>query len=1301
MTRIVEVYSDDEPFFVVPEGKAYPTSCLVEDDGGFRFLLSNTASLSVPACFQAAAGGAIGVLIILEGQWLWMDGTNFPDPSRGMPSSGVLMAERLSLEVEQARFSVMAFASRGIVASIPSESPFVHLHAHSEFSALDGLSTVDEMVAAAVADGNPAIAITDHGVCSGHPQMQKAAMDAGVKPIFGLEAYFVGDRHARGPGKLILPPEPKSQDFSHMPTRREQMEALKQAREQWAADKERGTFEHKARQKAALDYGHLILWAETDQGLRNLWAISTASYLTGFYGKPRVDWDLLQSHAEGVLCSTACLRGPLARPIVNDDEEMARHNLARLASIFSDRLYVEIHTNGLADQRKANIEAQRLAHEFGLPMIAAVDSHYPCADDDHAHKVWLSAQTNKALTDDSGLFEGDEHYHIFTTDEVRKSLDYLPGVDEMIANTVAVADRCTAALKPRLVMPIYSRQVVGTEDERRQADERRLSVLCLGTKEDNWVNFRKMCGRPGLKHSQEVYLDRFDREMDLLRSKGFCGYFLMVADQVRYAKSQGILVGPGRGSGGGSLIAYLCGITAIDPVEAGLLFERFLTEGRDEPPDFDVDYPSTKRDVIQDYCSDTWGADHTMRVGTHMRLKSKGVINDLSRVFPDTMDYADVRAFAKFVDEAEANTAGKGLPWDELWLEHGEELDPFRKKYPEIFALADRFRGRLKSYGKHAAGMVISPDEVLTDNLPMRTAENSNHPISQFDMDALTLLGYIKFDILTLRNLDTIQMCIDIIRENRGVEINVYDWTEGVKGVPGLPDEPGEYADPMVWKEISDGHTLGIFQIETPGGTRMVKRFRPGSIAELADVITLVRPGPVRSGLTEAYLRRREGLEPVSVPDERLADILAPTYGCIIYQEQVMQTCQILAGYSLNDADKVRKILGKKQTELVEKAGKEFVDRCVTFGGCDRGMAEELWEALAEFAKYSFNKSHAWAYAVIGYWTAWLKVVYPIEFSAAALSTIDKDRIPQFVNDARRLGYAVKPPDINESKIGFTATGMACRFGFDRINNIGEAQAQAIIQSQPYVSFDDFMERKGSAANRGVVKRLATVGAFDSLVPNRKALVAQLEWEDSPESSVCRWHSAVSNEHGLPCRFDWSSEPVKVGKTGRPLKNQPQPPKNCTKGCRNYSAPETPDWSLVLPYTDREVREIEMEAFGTFLSSTPFDQLRGLVTEDYPNGFLQECYTGLAINDMVDGGGRDLTVAAIIMSKRKVKTKRGEDMGFLTLYAQDAEIDCAVFGSDLDRLWEPVVKGNMVGAILRKTPKGTNIKNMHIFHEIG
>lgn len=1253
-----------------------PSVCLAEDEDAIRTLVTNTPTLLRGVLERARDAGAQALLVV-GGQWLWSPLPELEGAWEVAESQGTVTAPASLLSPVESALRSYAETYREREVQRAALEPFVHLHAHSEFSALDGLSTVDEMVSIAVEGNQPALAVTDHGICSGHPALQAASAKAGIRPIFGIEAYFVDDRTKRGVTKPIVPPEPKLTDFSSIEDARERTKVLGEARERWTAHKTAVAEQHAAAQAQARDYQHLILWAMDDRGLRNLWAMSTASYLEGFYGKPRMDWEVLDRYSEGVMASTACLRGPVAQAVLNDDEELARHRLGRLLGIFGDRLYAEIHTNSLEDQRRANIEILRLADEYGIPSIAAVDSHYPCADDQHAHAVWLSAQTNKELADDSGLFEGDEHYHLMGVDEVRSSLAYLPRVDEMIANTVAVAERCDAAIKPRLVMPLWSKPSVGDEEARKAADVERLVRLAIGTPEDGFANLCRYSERPGLKYPPSAYLERFETEMDLLVRKGFCGYFLMCARQVGYAKQRGILVGPGRGSGGGCLVAYLVGITAIDPVDADLLFERFLTEDRDDPPDFDVDYPSTYREAIQDFCTEEWGAEHTMRVGSIVRLKSRGVFSDLGRVFKQSVDYSDFVAISKMIETAEEGSAGLGLKWEELWAQIGDELEPYRHKYPEIFELAEKFRGRVKTYGRHAAGMVIAPDEVLLDNLPMRASENSNQPISQFDMDALTLLGYIKFDLLTLRTLDTLQMCIDLIREHRGKEINVYDWDL-------------EYQDPHVWDEICHGHTLGIFQIETSSGTRLVRRFQPRSVSDLADVITLVRPGPVKSGLTESYFRRREGAEEVELPDPRLADVLAPTQGCIIYQEQVMKACQILGGYSLTEANAIRSMLGKKKVDKVQAAGVEFVARCSA-----NGMAEEdaahLWEQLGEFAKYSFNKSHAWAYAVVGYWTAWFKFHYPTEFLTAALSTVKSKRIPEFVNEARRMDRSVLPPDINDSGIGFSVTAQGCRYGFDGIDGLADASTNGIISEQPYSSFEDFMERKPSTVNKGHVKRLVQVGAFDKLGVNRRAVVERMDWDEAPEGKRCQFACDTLDANGLPCSFDWSSEPVKLGKTGRKLKNQPKPPARCTKACRNYTPPAVPDFDSLPDYTPAQIRDIEKELLGIYVSSTPFDWLE-VPTPEHPDGIAAQWDRASSINAGPPGYYQ---TAAIIASARPYQSPRSGKMGFMSLACSDADLDAVLF-SDQWAKFGSLPVGTMGVVDLSKNDRGLRVVDFRI-----
>jgi DNA polymerase-3 subunit alpha len=1103
---------------------------------------------------------------------------------------------------------------------------FVHLHLHSEFSALDGLTKIDEAVEAAKNDGQPAVALTDHGTCAGHPHLKEACEKAEIKPIFGIEANFTDDRRKRGTG---------------------------QGKEE--------------SQRILNDYQHLILWAKTTEGLRHLWAMSTEAHRDGFYGRPRMDWDTLSRYHEGVMASTGCLRGPLAEAILRDDEEEAKAVLGKLLGIFGDDLYVELQTFPALDQQKVNYGLVLLAKEQGLPLIAAVDSHYPALEDQESHKVWIASQTNKDLLDDTKLF-GDDHgdFYVMAEKEVRERLSYLPDdiVDEAIANTVLVADKCDVSFGDEATPPVFSRE--GTLQERIKTDVDWLVDLCLS----NWSKCE------GKTHPLEVYEARFEREMRLLIDRDFCGYFLMVSDYVRYAREHNILVGPGRGSGSASLVSYLSGITGIDPVEAGLMFERFLTEGRKALPDFDVDFPTSKRQELTDYIIEKYGVENVVRVGTHIRLKNKGVVRDLARVLKSTnpVEFKDIEQIAKIIDVAESDSAGLGMSWEDLWDQADDELAPFREKYPILFKHAEKIVGRLKTYGKHAAGVVISPDARLVDLIPLRSA--GDDLVAEFDLDALEKLGLVKFDLLTLRNLDTIQMTVDLIQQQDGVVIDVNEWDE-------------EYDDSMMWDQIGAGHTLGIFQIETPGGTRDTKRLQPKNVQELADVVTLVRPGPKRSGLTETYYLRKIGQEAVSVPDPRLEPILNWTYGVMLYQEQVIQMCMTLAGYTSVEADVVRKILGKKQVEKIEEEGKKFLEGA-SLNGTDARVASTIWSQMAEFSRYSFNKSHAYGYAMLGVWCAWPKFHYPVQFLTACMSTVDKGRIPEFITEARRMGIKVLPPDINISGRGFTCdqSKMEIRYGFEGVKEIGPAAVKAILDGQPYHSMEDFLSRK-KKPNMGVIKILAQVGAFDSLVENRRKLEMALEWETESDligSKGCQFYNENSiGPNGLPCVFDWDSEPVTLGKRGQPLKQKP-PPKRCTKACRHFT-PSVLDLSDVSDYEEAEIMEKEMQLLGIHLSVTPFDR----IPEDI---WGAEMTTGVMVrrgNEMEDFDSGEHVVIATISKIKPHIAKNKKAMGFVGFYAVDAELDVTVFSDE----WEEYQRDMKVGGIymvhIRKNDRGMTL----------
>lgn len=1162
-----------------------PCPAVVEDEEGDRLLLVESL-IPVEVWSQAAQLGVVGLARISEAGLAYTPVEQFSDyRTKAAFGANFQLADQHWAEPVPPGRSVREMARRWR-ARRERANPFVHLHTHSEFSPLDGLSTMDEIGTAVLADGQSAIGIADHGTCAGHPALQRMATEFGIRPVFGIEAYFTGDRHAR------VDPH---------------------------------------------DYWHLCLFAKDDQGLRNLWGLSTESYRDGFYGKPRIDWDSLARWREGLICSTACLRGPLLGPFGHNDETRAVANLGRLGELFGEDLYLELHTNHLPAQVAGNNWLVQLAARYRVPMIAAVDSHYAGKEQRQDHRVWLGVTTASDVVDDSDLFAGEQDYHLMSVAEVRDSLSYLDSqlVESAVRATGELAAKCTAQIRPQQAKPVFSRPTAEHSDPVRH-DEARFVDGALA----NWderITRRGMDPKP--------YLERSRYEGRLLLDKQYAGYYLICADFVNWAKEHGILVGPGRGSGSASLYAYLHRITEVDPIEANLSLDRFMTPGRKSLPDFDIDLPSTRAEEVIDYVQHRWGHEHVARVGSHIRLQNKGAFKGVQIALASQLpegSYGWVETINKLVGAAEATTAGLGLGWDELMDQVGESLDPFKERAPALFYYAEMFQGRLRTYGKHAAGFIIDPDTDLEAELPMRSSGDGGPMVTQFDMDALEYLGKVKFDFLRLKTLDIVQGTIDRIKADTGRSVNPYAWHE-------------EFTDPQIFEGLADGWTMGIFQIETPLGTRTTRTIRPQTRAQVADVIAIGRPGPLRSGLDRVYYRRRSGEESVDYPDPRLEAILGPRFGVMLYQEDIMAICTVLAGYDADEADHVRGILGKKKIELVEAEGTKFVDRAVE-NGTDKGVALAIWAQMAEFAKYAFNLAHAYSYATVSLWEAWLKTHYVRQFMAEAMTSIDKDRIPAFVAEARRLGYAVLPPDINDSKAVFAAKDLVIRYGFTSVAGIGEASTQAILAGQPYTSYADFLARKG-AANMGVVRKLVTIGAFDSLHPNRRALEAQLVDDVTGFSEKCvNLHPEMElNEHNLPCVFDWSSEPVRLGRTGKPLKTQLLPPKRCTKACRHYSPRGPRDYAHLPNYTAEEVRNREIEALGVYLSSSPFDQV--------PADVMTKMYTA---EDLVLAERGVYPLIVMITSSRP--DAKGRDFGFASFATPAGDLSTIVFA----RLWAKV-----------------------------
>lgn len=1086
---------------------------------------------------------------------------------------------------------------------------FAHIHTHTEFSALDGLSTCREIAARAAADGNPAVAATDHGNCASHPEFQRACDDAGVKPVFGMEAYFIPDRRER--------PAPKDT-------------------------------EAQARLRA---YRHMILLARGQRGLRDLWAMSTESYLTGFYHKPRIDWELLEQYGSDLIATTGCLGGVIAKQLLAGRYEAAGTFLRRLHSLMGDRLYLEIQPIALPDQIRLNKLLVTVARSTGIPLVAAADSHYPSAAEHDLHRTWLACQTSPG-NDDYWNFDP-----MHTEAELRAGLAYLgpQAVDEAVRNSVVITDQCDARIGGDIEAPIF----LGNAGE----DARVLYERCE----------RALLEIPRAGGTALDYDARLRREWNLVASKQLAGCYLMVDDVCRWARSQGILVGPGRGSAAGSLMSYLLGITITDPLETGLMFERFLTPGRTALPDFDLDFPSSRRVPIQDYVTGRYGAEHVVRVGTHLRYRSKGVLNKLFNLHGDRLPeqwYADSRIIAGIIDEAESHTAGLGLPWADLMDQCAADLAPYTESYPQVFETASRLVGRLHAYGQHPAGLVISAGAPLEGTLPMRTPKPGDTAlVSQWDFRDMEAQGLLKIDFLTLRTLDSIQEAVRLIERRTGQRLDPAGWRR-------------EYADPQVWEDIGSGYTAGLFQIETSLGRQACRRMRPESLAELADLITLVRPGPRNSGMAESYLRRRKGEEEVVYPHEDLQDLLKQHFGVMLYQEDILQACIILAGYDGAEADAVRKVLGKKLTEKIEEAGRKFVDRCEA-NDVPRPDAALLWEKMAEFGRYAFNLAHAYSYSILSFWTAWLKAHYPAEMLAAICTTIDdKDRIAGFVIEARRVGLSVLGPDVNHNAQGFEVDGLTIRYGLDAIKGVGPAALKSVVAHQPYTSYEAY---RSAGLNAGITYALARAGALDSLVPSRRSLVASLDAERSGDDIRCvHKDDRVQGPNGLPCTYDWASEPAEIRiseKTGRELRPKPKPlPTMCWRACRQYTPPEAQVLDAATRYSAGELWRMEHDTFGTWISAACFERFGEPGSEQR-----------LAARDIAakwEGLPAGLyPLPGVIASRRYALTRNGSRMVWLSLGTESSYIDIAVFSPRGDD--EP----DLVGT-LRSYPEGTIVLAM-------
>jgi len=911
---------------------------------------------------------------------------------------------------------------------------FVHLHVHTEYSMLDGAARLKDMFAACQRAEMPAIAITDHGNVYGAYDFWSKASAAGIKPVIGVEAYVAPEhRRFRQPVRWGTPAQ-KDDDVS-----------------------------------GAGAYTHMTLLAETTEGMHNLFRLSSLASLEGHFRKPRMDRELLAAHAKGLIATTGCPSGEVQTRLRLGQYNEAVAAAAAYRDIFGpDNFFVEIMDHGLAIEQRVRDGLARVARDLSLPFVVTNDSHYTTPDDATAHEVLLAVQTGTTLADPSRFrFEGTGYY--LKSPQEMRAVSSDEGWQAGCDATLLIAERADVKFAKSNLMPNFP--------------------VPEGETEESW--FRQEVWR-GMDWR---YPDGFDDrrreqasfEMDVMVSMGFCSYFLVVADFIMWAKRNGIRVGPGRGSAAGSLVSYALGITDLDPLNHGLVFERFLNPERVSMPDIDIDFDERRRGDVIRYVTEKYGDDRVAQIITYGTIKAKAAVKDSTRVlgFPYALGDRITKAFPPAV-------MGKDIPlagiFDADHPRHGEagEIRGLYEAEQEVRQVIDTARGLeglIRQAGVHAAGVIMSSEPII-DHIPVWKREADGAVITQFDYPACEDLGLLKMDFLGLRNLTVLDDAVAGIKANRGTEVSL-------ETLP-LGDQP-------TYELLARGDTLGIFQFDGGPMRALLRSMRPDNFEDISAVGALYRPGPMGANAHNDYADRKTGRKPV-VPlhpelAEPLADILGDTYGLIVYQEQVMAIAQRLAGYSPGKADLLRRAMGKKKKEILDKEFEPFAAGMRENGYSDSAI-KTLWDILVPFSDYAFNKAHSAAYGLVSYWTAYLKANYPAEYMAALLTSVagDKDKSALYLNECRRMGITVLPPDVNASAATFTPVGGDIRFGLAAVRNVGTAVVDAIVASRAtegaFTSFSDFLNKVPvNVCNKRVIESLVKAGAFDSLGHPRKGLV--------------------------------------------------------------------------------------------------------------------------------------------------------------------------------------------------------------------
>ncbi|NYJ30729.1 DNA polymerase-3 subunit alpha [Galbitalea soli] len=1078
----------------------------------------------------------------------------------------------------------------------------MHLHVHSEYSMLDGAARVAPLMAAAAEQGMPAIAMTDHGNMFGAYDFWKQATAAGLKPIIGTEAYIT--------------PGTARQDKTRI---------------RWGSSTQSGDDVG-----GSGAYTHMTLLSENNEGMHNLFKLSSLASIEGFYFKPRMDRELLSRYSKGIIATTGCVGGEVQTRLRLGQYDEALKAAAEFRDIFGEgNFFAEVMDHGIDIERRTMNDLLRLAKELKLPLVASNDLHYTHAHDATAHAALLCVQSASTL-DDPNRFKFDSNeFYLKTAAQMRHMFRDHP---EACDNTLLIAERCDVNFEHRDLMPRFPVPEGETE-------------ASWFEKEVHAGMLRRFAGSPSPEH-----LAQAQYEIDVIKQMGFPGYFLVVADFIQWAKSQGIRVGPGRGSAAGSMASYAMGITELDPLAHGLIFERFLNPERVSMPDVDVDFDDRRRPEVIRYVTDKYGDDRVAQIVTYGTIKAKQALKDSARVLgmPFSVGEKLTKAMPPAImgkDISLADILDKDAPRYKEAADFRAVLETDQEA-AKVFETAQGIENLKRQWGVHAAGVVMSAEPLL-EVLPIMKREDDGAIITQFDQPPLESLGLIKMDFLGLRNLTIIEDALRMIEKNTGSKLVIEDLDLD--------------ADQKTYDLLARGDTLGVFQLDGGPMRALLRQLKPTNFEDISAVIALYRPGPMGMNSHTNYALRKNGLQAIEAIhpelEEPLRDSLEVTYGLIVYQEQVMSVAQKVAGFTLGQADVLRRAMGKKKKSELDKQFADF-EAGMLGNGYSAGAVKVLWDTLMPFADYAFNKAHSAGYGVLSYWTAYLKANYPAEYMAALLTSVgdSKDKLGMYLNECRRMGIKVLAPDVNESFADFTAVGGDIRFGLGAVRNVGFNVVEGIRLAREekgrFETFHDFLAKVPiPVANKRTVESLIKAGAFDSLGNTRRALLEI--HEDAVEGAVAVKRNEANGQVG----FDFDS-----------LWDEPQ---------AESKVPDRPEWSK------RDKLAFEREMLGLYVSDHPLAGLEAQLAKHASNS-ITEILAGEVAKD-----GDTVSIAGLLTSvQHRTARNSGNQYGMVVVEDFGAEMTVMFMGKTYQE-FAPALANDSIVVIRGRVSVRDDGMNLH------